>query len=113
MIFKSLPQSWLCVWLSCVLSVLLPATPALVSFFPNEARCEERDPADASEEVEVGEVTLSDSGRMQRRSRREQMATRRASGETQNRSPSLSNLGTCMPPPGQASLWGRFGPLHC
>lgn len=113
MIFKSLPQSWLCVWLSCVLSVFVPATPVLVSFFPDEARCEESDPTDTSEESKAEEVTLSDSNRVQGRSRREQTRLRRVLQAAHNAGGIRSSLCLQRPLPGQASLWGRRGPLHC
>lgn len=113
MTFKSRHHSWLCVWLSCVLSALLPASPFMLTMLPDEARCEESDPADASEEVEVGEVTLSESNRGQRRSRREQSGVRRALLSSRGVCSIHPNRGAQRPSPGQASLWGRCGPLHC
>lgn len=110
---KSHHHSWLCVWLSCVLSVLLPASPFMLSMLPDEARCEESDPADTSEEVEVGEVTLSESNSGQRRSRREQSGVRRALLASRGVCSIHPNRGAQRPSPGQASLWGRCGPLHC
>lgn len=113
MTFKSLSHSWLCVWLSCVLSVLLPATPLVLSMLPEDARCEESDPADASEEIEVSEVTLSESNSGQRRSRREQSGVRRALLAPRDVCSIQSNWRAQRPSVGQVSQWGRCGPLHC
>lgn len=113
MTFKSLSDSWLCVWLSCVLSVLLPSSPLMLSMLPVDVRCEESDPSDASEEVEVGEVTLSESNSGQRRSRREQSGVRRALLAPRDICSISSNRSVQRPSMGQVSLWGRCGPWHC
>ena len=108
MTFKSRLHSWLCVWLSCLLS----ASPVMLTLLPDDVRCEETDPADASEEIELAEVTLSKSNTIQRHTRREQ------SGVRQSLLPTLS-VGAippsrCIrcPSTGQVSLSGRCGPLH-
>lgn len=113
MTFKSHHHSWLCVWLSCVLSALLPASPFMLTMLPDEARCEESDPADTSEEVADGEVTLSESNSGKRRSRRELSGVRRALLATRGVCSIPSNLCALRPSPGQVSLWGRYGPMHC
>ena len=113
MTFKSHHHSWLCVWLSCVLSVMLSASPVMLSLLPDDVRCEESDPADASEEIEVAEMTLSESNSAQRRTRREQSGVRRTLLATPN--VGLISPSQCVqrPSAGQVSLWGRCGPLHC
>ena len=113
MTFNSFHHSWLCVWLSCVLSALLPASPFMLSMLPDEARCEETDPADTSAEVEVGEVTLSESNSGQRRSRREQSGVRRALLASRGVCAIRPNWCAQRPSAGQTSFWGRCGPLHC
>ncbi len=113
MTFKSHHHSWLCVWLSCVLSVLLPASPFMLSMLPEDVRCEESDPVDSSEEVVVGEVTLSESNSGQRRLRREQSGVRRGLLASHGIGSNQSSRFVPRPSVGQVSLWGRHGPLHC
>jgi hypothetical protein len=72
MAFMTRRHSWLRVFLSCVLSALLPTSPVMLSLVPDGLRCEESDPTDARKEVEVDEVTLSESNSVQRHVRREQ-----------------------------------------
>lgn len=110
MTIKSHHHSWLRLWLSCVLSVLLTATPLVVSMLPDDVRCEE---SDTSEEGEVGEVTLSASNNGQRRSRREQSGVRRALVISNSDCSIPQSLCAQRPSAGQASLWGRCGRLHC
>lgn len=114
MSLKSRFHFWLCVWLSCVLSAMLPTAPIMLSLLVEEMRVEETDPADTSEEVADGEVTLSESKTGQRRQRREQVGVRtmlsanhrlcRGHAESENAGRKLA---------GQGSLWGRCGPMHC
>ena len=113
MLFKTRHHSWICLWLSCVLSVLLPASPLMLSWLPDDARCEESDPIDGSEEVELGEVALSESHSGSRRLRRERSGVRRALLASPNASASLPSLCVQRPMAGEASLWGRCGPQRC
>ncbi|MBC7822009.1 MAG: hypothetical protein IAG10_34420 [Planctomycetaceae bacterium] len=113
MTFKTLSHSWRYVWLSCLLAALLPMSSVMFSILPDEVRCEKSEPADASEEIEVGEVTLSESNSGQRRSRREQSGVRRALLVSQSVCSIQPNRCAQRPSAGQASLWGRCGPLHC
>lgn len=96
------------------MSVLLPTSPVLLSCLPDEVRCEESNPADNSEEVEVGEVMLSESTTGQRRSRREeQSGSRRALLTSRAIITGRSNACAERLSVGQVSRLGRCGPLHC
>lgn len=113
MTFQSRLHSWLCVWLSCVLSVMLSASPVMLSLLPDDVRCEESDPTDASEEIELAEVTLSESNTTQRRTRREQTGVRQSLLPTLNVGAIPPSRPVQWPSAGQVALWGRCGPLHC
>jgi hypothetical protein len=113
MAFQSRPHSWLCVWLSCLLSVMLSASPVMLSLLPEDARCEETEPADASEEIELTEVTLSESSSAQRRTRLEQAGVRQSLLPALRVGENLLSRCVRRPSAGQVSLWGRCGPLHC
>ena len=113
MTFQSRLHSWLCVWLSCLLSVMLSASPVMLALLPDDVRCEESDPADSSEEIELAEVTLSESNSAQRRTRREQTGVRQSLLPTLNVGEIPPSRCVRWPSAGQVSLWGRCGPLHC
>lgn len=113
MSLKTCHHSWLSIWLSCVLSALLPVSPLMLSLLPDDVRSEENDPTDANEEFEVVEASLSESNSVQRRSRRKQSGVRRALLPSQNACMSQLTRCTQRPSAGQVSLWGRCGPLHC
>ena len=106
-------HSWLFIWLSGVLSAGMLASPVMLSLQPNELRCEDSDPVDASEEIDATEVALVESSCAKRRLRclrhgisRTNIVTRCvALGQT---SPQATRQTT-----GQVSLQGRCGPLHC
>ena len=106
-------HSWLFVWLSCVLSAGMLASPVILSLQPNETRCEDSDPVDSSDEIDAAESALVESNRVKRRfqcyrqgiSRKNTVTRCVAVGRT---SPQASRQTT-----GQVSLQGRCGPLHC
>ena len=111
---KSRFHSWLCVWLCCVLSAMVPSSPILLAMLAEEMRVAETEPADATEEVAVGEVTLSESNTGHRRQRREQVrfrATLAANHRLCGGRPDAASVATTLA--GQGSLRGRCGPLHC
>lgn len=114
MTLKSRFHSWLCVWLSCVLSAMVVSSPIVVSILADEVCVEESDPADSSEEVEVDEVTLSESNSGQRRQRRDQVgvrAIRSSNPRLRGGRSAADNAGSLLA--GQGSLRGRCGPMHC
>ena len=114
MTFKSRFHSWLCIWLSCLLSAILPAAPVMLTLLAEDVRVEESAPTDAGEEMEVGEITLSASSTGQRRQRREQVGIRAAlSIKHRLRCGRFATDNTAACLGGQGSLWGRCGPLHC
>jgi hypothetical protein len=101
------------VWLSCVLSAGMLALPVMLAFQPNELRCEDSDPVDASEKVDAAEVSLVDSSRAKRRLR----CHRHEWTRTNSVPRCVAMVQTCPPATrqttGQVSLRGRCGPLHC
>ena len=114
MTFKSRFQSWLCVALSCVLSAAMPLSPMVQSMLSEEMQLEESVPADASDEIEVGEVVLSESTFGQRRLRREKSVARTTLSTNHrecHEQPVCRNVAERLT--GQGSLGGRSGPLHC
>ncbi len=114
MSLKSRFHSWLCVWLSFVLSAMVASSPIMLSVMDEDVRVEESDPTDSSEEVEVDEVMLSESNRGQRRQRREQgrvRATRFSNHRLCGGQSTVDGTGWLLA--GQGSLRGRCGPLHC
>lgn len=113
MAFMTRHHSWLRVFLSCLLSALLPTAPVMLSLVPDGLRCEENDPTDSSEEVEVDEVTLSESNSLQRHSRREQTSVRRLLLTLRCAGSHHASRCAHLPTVGQTSLWGRCAPLHC
>ena len=79
-----------------------------------DMRVEESDPADASEEMEVDEVTLSESNSGQRRQRRELVSVRTILFANHRMCPGRSDSDNARSLlAGQGSLTGRCGPIRC
>ena len=111
---KSRFHSWRCVWLTCVLSAMLPMSPIMLSLLAEEMRIAESDPTDATEEVEVGEVRLSESKTGQRGQRREQVRVRTTLSANHRfcaGRPATDITGSLLA--GQGSLRERCRPFHC
>ena len=111
---KSRFHFWLCTGLSCVLAVTMSLSPMMLAMLVENVRVGESQVPDSSEEVEVCELTLSESKTSQRRQRRKQAEVRTTLSS--NHGLRVERLASRKPGSrvaGQGSLRGRCGPLHC
>ncbi len=110
MTLKSRFHSWMCVWLSCVLAVMLPSAPLMASWVQEEVRSESSEPVENEPTEVADDVTLSHSRSEPRRA--QYLRARFRSSTLQKLQVRLAQL-TVNRLGGQGSHAGRSPPLHC
>lgn len=98
------------VWLSCVLTALLPSAPLMACWVQEEICSESNDPVESDPSEVTDHVTLSQARSEFRRTQRLESHSQ-TSAPRALRTPPFRRVTT--PVGGQGSRLGRSPPLHC